>query len=253
MWTPSKEVFSIPAVSMVYTRNWYQDFLSELHSYCFLSLKHIAPKTTSIIFTIMYSVPVNIIDTWKSEYFGQSELTPIFQIFLPSSGCWIEGILPVWCFRHSPCWWHHIISFVVLLCRYHYCPDHDYSQHHSPEISAQGLLCHSNGSLRICLLHLCVLCFGGVWHPALFCQQSETKQGQRQKEEKTLYVSFPVRTNELFMRKDHWVWCGFGLVNLPAQWGSALCIPWWKESKWAFVQKIQVYLWSLVRSQIQDI
>lgn len=138
----------------------------------------------------MYSVPVNIIDTWKSEYFGQSELTPIFQVFLPSSGCWIEGILPVWCFRHSPCWWHHVISFIVLLCRYHYCPDHDYSQHHSPEISAQGLLCHSNGSLRICLLHLCVFCFGGVWHPALFCQQSETKQGQRQKEEKPCMYHF---------------------------------------------------------------
>lgn len=81
--------------------------------------------------------------------------------------------------------------FIVLLCRYHNCPHHDYSQYHSPEISAEGLLCHSNGSLRICLLHLCVFCFGGVWNPALFCQQSETKQGQRQKEEKPCMYHFP--------------------------------------------------------------
>uniref|UniRef100_A0A5F9CT69 Gamma-aminobutyric acid receptor subunit gamma-2 n=1 Tax=Oryctolagus cuniculus TaxID=9986 RepID=A0A5F9CT69_RABIT len=53
------------------------------------------------------------------------------------------------------------------------------------KITPQGVLCHSHGSLCVCLLHLCLLCFGGVWHPALFCQQSETKQGQRQKEEKS--------------------------------------------------------------------
>lgn len=98
--------------------------------------------------------------------------------------------------------------FYCVLCRYHYCPDHDYSQHHSPEISAKGLLCHSNGSLRICLLHLCVFCFGGVWHPALFCQQSETKQGQRQKEEKPCMYHFPSgQANSLWGKV-----IGFGLL-----------------------------------------
>lgn len=81
---------------------------------------------------------------------------------------------------------------LVPLLRNHHRPDNDDPQHYCPEITPQGLLCHSHGSVRVCLLHLCLLGFGGIWHPTLFCQQPEAKQGQRQKEEKPCMYQFPL-------------------------------------------------------------
>lgn len=109
-----------------------------------------------------------------------------------------------------------MICFVVSSCRHYHCPDDDYPQHHCPEVAPQGLLCHGNGSLRICLLHLCLLCFGGVRHPALFCQQPETKQGQRQKEEKPCMYHFLLGPLTFVCTEITWFCFGLVLLSLSA-------------------------------------
>ena len=114
--------------------------------------------------------------------------------------------------RLSSDWCGHMTCFTVSPFRYHDCPDNDNPQHHCPEVTPQGLLRHSDGPLCICLLHIRLLRFGGVWYPALFCQQPETKQRQRQKEEKPCTYHFPLGPLKFLCRKITRL--GFGLVLL---------------------------------------
>lgn len=137
----------------------------------------------------------------------------------------------------------------VPLFRYHNRPDNDNPQHHRPEVTAQGLLCHSNGSLCICLLHICLLCFGGVWHPTLFCQQSETKQGQRQKEEKPCMYHFPLGPLKFLCRKTTWFGFGFVSFSLSAGYASTLWAPKWQLNVWLWPGH-KDSLWLLVKRDL---
>lgn len=136
--------------------------------------------------------------------------------------------------RHLICWCGHMICFIVPSSRDNHCPDNDHPQHHCPEVAPQGLLCHSDGSLCICLLHLCLLRFGGVWHPALFCQQPETKQGQRQKEEKPCMYHFSLGPLKFLCRKITWFCFVLVLLSQSTGWALKPGAPWWNWNVWVW-------------------
>lgn len=112
------------------------------------------------------------------------------------------------------CWCGHGVCFILPSSRNHHCPDNDYPQHHCPEVSPQGLLCHSDGSLCICLLHLRLLCFGGVWHSCIILSATGNQARTKDKRRKPCMYHFSLGPLTFLCRKITWFCFGLALFGL---------------------------------------